>query len=148
MPVENHLKNCESNIPRTELDIVLSAVGLDNVQARGCLEQKLQTVKKKICQSKGDLYTKEAIYKAQNRIRNGDQRYRKYRIRREISRVQKGIDRVEEMYEDYQDWLLDQADHFYAEADRYDYYSSSAMWHDELKAYAEIFEYESESDCS
>lgn len=135
--INNYLKNCESdipNIPRTEVDVFLTAVGWGNFnklgQARECLEQRLQEVTKKICQSKEDIYTQAQKY------RNYDQRY---------ERIQSGIDRVEEMHENHQEWLLDQADRFYDKADRYD--SSSSMRHDELRAYAEIFESESYISC-
>ena len=135
--IDNYLKNCESeipNIPRTELDVVLNAVGLGKhnklAQARECLEQRLQEVTKEICQSKEDIYTQAQKY------RNYDQRY---------ERVQSGVDRIEELHLRHQEWLLEQADRYHAKADRYD--DSSSMRHDELRAYAEIFESESYISC-
>lgn len=134
--IDNYLKNCQSaipNIPRTELDVVFGAVGLNNVnkfaQARECLEQRLQEVTTQICQSKEDIYTQS-------------QQYRNYDNR--AARVQNGVDRIEELHRRHQDWLLDQADRFY---DRTDRHGDSSLLGNEYRAYAEIFESEAYYSC-
>ena len=134
--IDNYLNNCESeipNIPRTELDVVLGAVGLGNAnkfsQARECLEQRLQEVTKQICQSKEDVYTQSQRY------RNYDQRY---------ERIQNGVDRIEQLHLRHQQWLEDQAHRFYDKADRY---SDSSLTGAEYRAYADIFQSESYISC-
>ena len=134
--IDNYLSNCESeipNIPRTELDVVLGAVGLNRYnkfgQGRECLEQRLQEITKQICQSKEDIYTQSQRY------RNYDQRY---------ERIQNGVDRIEELHLRHQQWLLDQADRFHDKADRE---ADSSVLGNEYRAYADIFESESYISC-
>lgn len=134
--VNKYLENCESdipNIPRTELDIWFEVTGLSKYnklsQGRECLEQKLQEVTNRICQTKEDVYTQA-------------QKYRNYDQRRE--RIQNGIDRIEEIHFRHQEWLQDQADRFYQRADAY---AESSLRGEEYQAYANIFESESYVSC-
>ena len=134
--INNYLTNCKSeipNIPRTELDVFFGALGLSGLnkmaQARECLEQRLQEVTKKICQSKEDIYTQSQKY------RNFDQRY---------ERIQNGVDRIEEFHRRHQDWLLDQAERFHDKADGH---GENSLEGAEYRAYADIFESESYVSC-
>ena len=132
--IGSYLNHCRSevlNVQSTNVYAVLEAVG--NPSYKGCVEQRLQEVTRRICQSKEDVYAQSQRYETY------DQTY---------ERIQNGMDQIEDLHLRHQQWLEGRAYILHDKADEHAGRDGFGfLIRDEYRAYADIFESESYISC-